>query len=98
LTDIDNLILVCSFHHSVIRDHGYLIRRLPGRWEFLRPDGTSIPAPTPLSGSAESLIEMHTSDRLRIDRRTLTPHWYGERLDPDPILEALLPRKIRTAA
>ena len=36
--------------------------------------------------------------RLRIDRGTLTPDWYGERLDPEPILDALLPRRVRTAA
>jgi hypothetical protein len=98
-TDVDNLILVCSYHHGVIHDHAYRIRRLPGRWEFLRPDGAPIPAvAAALSGNTESLIEMHTRARLRIDRSTLTPDWDGERLDPDPILDALLPRRITTAA
>jgi hypothetical protein len=97
-TDIDNLILICSFHHGAIHDHGYRIHRLPGRWEFLRPDGTPIPTPVTLSGNAESLIEMHTRARLRIDPTALTPEWYGDRLDPEPILDALLPRRIRTAA
>jgi hypothetical protein len=41
---------------------------------------------------------MHTRARLRITRTTLTPDWYGERLDPQPILDALLPGRIRTAA
>jgi hypothetical protein len=41
---------------------------------------------------------MHTRARLRIDRTTLTPNWFGERLDLEPILDALLPRRIRTAA
>jgi hypothetical protein len=98
-TDIDNLILICSYHHMAIHDHGYRIRRLAGRWEFLRPDGTPVPAvAVPLTGNTESLIEMHTRARLRIDRTTLTPNWYGERLDPEPILDALLPRRINTAA
>jgi hypothetical protein len=98
-TDIDNLVLVCSFHHGVIHDHGYRIHRLPGRWEFQRPDRTPIPtAPAALTGNTESLIEMHTRARLRIERTTLTPNWYGERLDPEPILDALLPRRIPTAA
>jgi hypothetical protein len=82
----------------VIHDHGYRIQRLPGRWQFLRPDGTAIPAPVPLTGNTESLIEMHTRARLRIDHTTLTPDWYGERLDPEPILDALLPRRIPAAA
>jgi hypothetical protein len=98
-TDIDNLILVCSFHHQVIHDHGYRVRRLTGRWEFRRPDGTPIPSTlAPLTGNAEGLIEMNTRARLRIDRDTLTPNWDGERLDPEPILDALLPRRIKTAA
>ncbi|WP_345607366.1 HNH endonuclease signature motif containing protein, partial [Pseudonocardia adelaidensis] len=98
-TDIDNLILLCSFHHQVIHDHGYRIRRLSGRWEFLRPDGTPIPTTAePLTGNTESLIEMHTRARLRIDHTTLTPDWDGDRLDPQPILDVLLPRRITTAA
>jgi uncharacterized protein DUF222/HNH endonuclease len=98
-TDIDNLILICSYHHRLVHDHGYRIRRLPGRWEFRRPDGTPIPAvAVPLTGNVEGLIEMHTRAGLRIDRTTLTPDWDGERLDPDPILDALLPRRITTAA
>jgi hypothetical protein len=98
-TDVDNLILLCSFHHGVIHDLGYRIRRRPGRWEFLRPDGSPIPTvAAPLTGNAESLIEMNTRARLRIDRNTLTPNWYGDRLDPEPILDALLPRRVTTAA
>jgi hypothetical protein len=98
-TDIDNLILICGYHHRVIHDHDYRIQRLSGRWEFRRPGGNSIPTNgAALTGNAESLIEMHTRARLRIDRTTLTPDWDGERLDPEPILDALLPRRIKTAA
>jgi hypothetical protein len=98
-TDIDNLILICSHHHRAVPDHAYRIRRLPGRWQFLRPDGTPLPTvAAPLSGNAESLVEMHTRARLRIDRTTLTPDWYGDRLDPEPILDALLRKRIKTAS
>jgi hypothetical protein len=98
-TDVDNLILVCSFHHGVVHDLGYRIRRRPGRWEFLRPNGSPIPTvAAPLTGNVESLVEMNTRARLLIDRNTLTPDWYGDRLDPDPILDALLPRRIKMAA
>jgi hypothetical protein len=98
-TDVDNLVLICGFHHRLVHDHDYRIRWRPGRWEFLRPDGSVIPAvAVALTGNAESLIEMHTRARLRIDRTTLTPDWDGERLDADPILDALLPRRVKTAA
>jgi hypothetical protein len=80
-------------------DHSYLVRWLAGRWEFRRPDDTPIPTTgASLTGSTESLIEMHTRARLRIDRTTLTPDWDGDRLDPEPILDALLPRRVRAAA
>jgi hypothetical protein len=98
-TDVDNMVLVCSFHHQQIHDHGYLIRWLAGRWEFHRPDGAPIPATAAaLTGNTETLIEMHTRARMRIDHTTLTPDWDGERLDPEPILDALLPRRVKTAA
>jgi hypothetical protein len=98
-TDLDNLILVCSHHHTLIHDHGYRIRWRSGRWQFRRPDGTPLPTVgAALTGNTDSLIEMHTRARLRIDRTTLTPDWDGERLDPEPILDALLPRRIHTAA
>jgi hypothetical protein len=98
-TDVDNLILLCSFHHTAVHHHGYRIHRLADRWRFLRPDGSPIPtAGAPLTGSTERMIEMHTRAGLRIERTTLTPNWYGERLDPEPILDALLPRRVPSAA
>jgi hypothetical protein len=97
-TDVDNLILVCSYHHQFIHDHGYRIQWLSGRWEFRRPDGTPIPSTAAaLTGNSEELIEMHTRARLRIDRSTLTPDWDGDRMDPEPILDALLPRRVKAA-
>jgi hypothetical protein len=50
--------------------------------------------PPALSGNLEDLAER----QARFDHRTLTPDWYGDRLDPDPILDALLPKRIRAAA
>jgi hypothetical protein len=98
-TDIDNLVLTCSFHHRLIHDHGYRIRRGPDGWEFRRPDGSPVPASAaPLAGNVEGLIEIATREGLRIGRDTLTPTWAGERLDPEPILDTLLPRHPQAAA
>ncbi|WP_219420324.1 HNH endonuclease signature motif containing protein [Pseudonocardia nigra] len=95
-TDIDNLILICGFHHRVIHDHHYRIRRLRGRWEILRPDGTPVAATgAPLTGNVERLIESAIQGGLAITRDSLTPTWGGERLDPEPIIDALLPYRTK---
>ena len=97
-TDVDNLLMICTFHHTLIHDHGYRIRRTQGRWDFLRGDGQPVrPASTPLTGRAESLIETSTRAGLRITRDCLTPDWGGERLDLDFVLDRLLPRPARVA-
>ena len=96
-TDLDNLVLLCGFHHRLVHDRGYGIRVDVGGWRFSRPDGTPVPsAGAPLHGSARDLVESHVRAGLRIGPSTLTPTWFGERLDPNPILEVLVPA-LRTA-
>jgi Domain of unknown function (DUF222)/HNH endonuclease len=39
-TDLDNLVLLCSFHHQLVHEGGWSIRRNPDRaMVFVRPDG-----------------------------------------------------------
>ncbi|HVH22906.1 MAG TPA: DUF222 domain-containing protein, partial [Pseudonocardia sp.] len=66
-TDVDNLVLICSFHHTLIHEQGYRIQRDGNTWRVLRPDDTPVP-PTaePLSGRAERLVELHTTAQLQI--------------------------------
>lgn len=92
-TDVDNLVLICGYHHRLVHEHGYRIRlRDGGGWEFRRPDGRPVePSGAPLTGRAEGVAEINVRAGLEIDRTTLTPDWYGDRLDPGPILDALLP-------
>ncbi len=98
-TDLDNLLLLCGFHHRLIHDQGYWVRSDGETWIFHRPDGTPVPiSETPLTGSTESLIEINTRAELRITRESRTPTWAGERLDPEPILDRLLPTAAQAAA
>ena len=89
-TDLDNLVLICRYHHTLIHDHGYRVAHDGDTLAFHRPDLTRIPeAGTPTSGTTDDLLAGQT--HLRIDDRTITPRWGGERLDPDPILRWLIP-------
>jgi hypothetical protein len=43
LTDLENLLLLCQWHHRCVHEGGMSIRRQPGpalQWTFLMPDGT----------------------------------------------------------
>ena len=89
-TDLDNLALVCGFHHALIHDHGYRMDAVPGGFVFARPDGTVVPqAGSPTSGDVGSLVSPG------VDDRTITPRWCGERLDRDHFLTWLLPARRR---
>jgi hypothetical protein len=48
-TDLDNLVLICSFHHRLVHEHGWsLIREQDGTVRWFLPDGTPYragPAP-----------------------------------------------------
>ena len=40
-TDLENLVLICSFHHRLVLEYGWRIARVPdGRVRWFRPDGT----------------------------------------------------------
>lgn len=48
-TDLDNLVLICSFHHRLVHEHGWSIRRdADGTVRWFRSDGTGYRAgPSP---------------------------------------------------
>jgi hypothetical protein len=50
-TDLDNLLLICSFHHRLVHEHGWSVRREPGgEVGWFRADGTRYragPSPGP---------------------------------------------------
>jgi hypothetical protein len=43
-TSVDNLVLLCSYHHRLLHEGGYRIRRdYQGEYYFMRADGRAIP-------------------------------------------------------
>jgi hypothetical protein len=52
-TNLDNLLVLCTTHHTLVHDAGFAIRRhRDGRWYFVRPDGRPVEV---VSSSAESV-------------------------------------------
>jgi hypothetical protein len=90
-TDLDNLALLCRFHHSLIHDHHYrMTAHGDGTFTVTRPDTTPVPnAGDPTTGTPTALTTPG------IDDRTITPLWHGERLDRDHVLTWLLPARRR---
>jgi len=82
-TDLDNLISLCPWHHTLVHDRGYLITPPPGgaaTFAFCRPDGTPLPASPALPPPEGGIQDTHDAD---ITPGTIIPPWYGERLDLD---------------
>jgi hypothetical protein len=60
-TEPSNLVLICSFHHRLVHELGWRIRREPdGEVRWFRPDGTPYRSTPPLGADA------HPPDRLAI--------------------------------
>lgn len=89
-TDLDNLALICRFHHILLHDHHYLMTSTNNGFVFARPDGTPVPnAGDPTTGTPAALTAPG------IDDHTITPNWYGDRVDRDHVLTWLLPARQR---
>ncbi len=58
-TDLDNLMLLCGFHHRFVHEHGWHITRNPDNQHvFRKPDWTIYPSPKPdLHPRLEQLVE-----------------------------------------
>ena len=94
-TRLQNLVLACRFHHRALHEGSF--RVVPGdadgRFRFLRPDGTPLPAEPPVA-SWEGAPLAPTDARLAaagigIGPHTATPEWYGESLDLTAALDVL---------
>jgi hypothetical protein len=58
-TDLDNLILLCGFHHRFVHEDGWFITTSPnGAFQFRKPDWTPYPPPKPdLHSRLAALVE-----------------------------------------
>ena len=93
-TALDNLIQLCRFHHRLVHEEQFQVRPLPwGGFEFRRPDGEVLDT-QPLTRTAHwmDLINGNRRRGLSIDETTLVPRWYGDVMDHQTAVQALLRR------
>jgi len=95
-TSMDNLVLLCRRHHRLVHEEGFgLETDRPGRFTFTLPDGQPI-AEYPKSrfrGNVTALKSRNRGQGVRITPRTPIPLWYGESMDTQIAIEALLRRE-----
>jgi hypothetical protein len=81
-TDIDNLLLLCWFHHRMVHEGGVRLRVENGRFIFTAPDGKVIPEVTGMEPAwGPDLEARNEMERLHIDCETCTGEWTGEPID-----------------
>ncbi|MEO5509236.1 MAG: DUF222 domain-containing protein [Longimicrobiales bacterium] len=86
-TSLNNLVLLCRFHHRLLHEDGYTMS-FDGQRNivFRDPKGECIcdaPVPKPVRGdAAQRLRDHHHGEGLEIDEDT-APLWKGDRLDLD---------------
>jgi hypothetical protein len=91
-TLLANLALLCKYHHHRVHEGGYTMRRSGSgsggrlRWEFLRPDGTTIPPVCDLPPRCDGLPAACND----IEPEACTPNWDGSGADQAWIIEGLL--------
>jgi hypothetical protein len=79
-TDLDNLMLLCTHHHTLVHEGGFSIRREPdGSCVFLRPDGKPVDGPSPCEVAetrANYLVDLESSSSAEDDmfERIVGPH------------------------
>lgn len=81
-TNLDNLVLVCRRHHTLLHDGGWTLTRAPdGRWQFTNPHGSTIEPP------AIELAEL-ADITIDVEPDAVSPHWY-DRPDYPSIISVL---------
>ena len=98
-TSLDNLVLLCPFHHRQIHEGGFSLRLTAGaEVEVHAPGGKRLPAqptldadPGPVDWCSDWWDGVGGAS-ASIDAWTTTPSWGGEPVDYEAAVDALLPQ------
>jgi hypothetical protein len=90
-TELDNLILVCRFHHTLLHEGRFTITQpAPNRFLFHRPDGSVLhPVAPTTGGDADRLAGENLAHGVATTADSLIPDWDGGPQDIDAAIEVL---------
>lgn len=96
-TKLSNLVSLCRFHHRAVHEGGLRVERCDdGAWRFFNTWGQSLhscaPGHTLSFAEWTQLASTHKERGIRIDARTATTGWRGERMDYGIAIDSLLYR------
>jgi hypothetical protein len=107
-TDLDNLILLCQWHHTVVHEGGVMITEGSGGWLFTKPDGQPCQAWVSDQQLAWHLdLALRKQQKAESDRLAnvdsfqhpeavaIRPRWAGEPFDLHACVQALFAIKLR---
>ena len=97
-TDLDNMILLCQWHHTTVHEGGVRIESRPNGWQFILPDGT-YPKPWQSAGTLAQVLaaqaRRHADVMAGVDRfdhpaaTVIRPGWAGEPFSLHDCVQAL---------
>ncbi len=90
-TGLDNLVLLCRFHHRLLHEGGFTLNQArDGSYVFRDAHGSVVPqTPTPLV-LTQPLAAMMAAGGVNISAETGRSQWRGERLDLRMAMDALI--------
>ena len=93
-TRLDNLLLLCKFHHRVLHEGGYRVEaRADGGFDFYRRNGTWIdPDPIQPDRTGPGIEAVNIAHGLTIDDHTGRSRWDGFHPRSQDLVEAVLDR------
>ncbi|HMN84176.1 MAG TPA: HNH endonuclease signature motif containing protein, partial [Burkholderiaceae bacterium] len=95
-TKLDNLVMVCRFHHRALHEGGFAIRVLDdGALRFIDPAGRPVQASVPMRGDLGSIVRHHEDQGPSIGPETAVTRWCGEPMDYDIAIGCLVHRRLR---
>lgn len=90
VTALDNLALLCRFHHALVHRLGIRVEATEDGFVFTRPDGTVIRPPTAQPATGPTLQEINAEAGIGTDAQTCYPDWGGERGNIAAVAEGYL--------